>query len=198
MSEDKRKPSTSRKGGGSSKASAETRSGSRGRTVLLWLLGILAAIMSTAAAQMLVASSAFAQDIYRGLLRPQSQGRELLWVGRFAVLTIAIVAFLLALDPESTVLDLVAWAWAGFGSAFGPAIVLSLYWPRMTRNGALAGMIVGGVTVILWQQGEGALFDLYEMIPGVVLSSLTIWLVSLFERRGRQEDRLPSTPSSPR
>ena len=162
------------------------------------LSGILAAIMSTAAAQMLVASSAFAQDIYRGLLRPQSQGRELLWVGRFAVLTIAIVAFLLALDPESTVLDLVAWAWAGFGSAFGPAIVLSLYWPRMTRNGALAGMIVGGVTVILWQQGEGALFDLYEMIPGVVLSSLTIWLVSLFERRGRQEDRLPSTPSSPR
>ena len=162
------------------------------------LAGILAAIMSTAAAQMLVASSAFAQDIYRGLLRPQSQGRELLWVGRLAVLTIAIVAFVLALDPENTVLDLVAWAWAGFGSAFGPAIVLSLYWPRMTRNGALAGMIVGGVTVILWQQGEGALFDLYEMIPGVLLSTLTIWLVSLFERRGRQEDLSPSTPSSPR
>lgn len=147
------------------------------------LAGILAAIMSTASAQMLVASSAFAQDIYRGLLRPQSQGKELLWVGRFAVLSIAIVAFLLAMDPESTVLDLVAWAWAGFGSAFGPAIVLSLYWPRMTRNAALAGMIVGGVTVILWQQGEGALFDLYEMIPGVTLSVSTIWLVSILERR---------------
>ncbi len=162
------------------------------------LSGILAAIMSTASAQMLVASSAFAQDIYRGLLRPRSQGKELLWVGRLAVLTIAIVAFLLALDPESTVLDLVAWAWAGFGSAFGPAIVLSLYWPRMTRNGALVGMIVGGVTVILWQQGEGALFDLYEMIPGVFFSTVAIWLVSILESRRREEDLSQSTPSSPR
>lgn len=114
------------------------------------------------------------------------------------MLTIAIVAFLLALDPESTVLDLVAWAWAGFGSAFGPAIVLSLYWPRMTRNGALVGMIVGGVTVILWQQGESALFDLYEMIPGVIFSTLAIWLVSVCEPRGRQEDLSQSTPSETR
>lgn len=147
------------------------------------LSGILAAVMSTASAQMLVASSAFAQDIYRGLLRPQSQGKELLWVGRLAVLAIAIVAFLIALDPESTVLDLVAWAWAGFGSAFGPAIVLSIYWPRMTRNGALAGMVVGGLTVMLWKQGEGGIFALYEMIPGVALSVLAIWIVSVLDKK---------------
>jgi sodium/proline symporter len=150
------------------------------------LSGILAAIMSTAAAQILVSSSAFAQDIYKGLLRPSSHGKELLWVGRGAVLTIAILAFLLAINPENTVLDLVAWAWAGFGSAFGPAIVISLYWNRMTRNGALAGMIVGGLIVILWKRGSGEIFQLYEMIPGVLFSSLTIWLVSLLDQRQSQ------------
>lgn len=143
------------------------------------LSGILAAVMSTAAAQLLVASSAFAQDIYKGLLRGHAVGRELLWVGRGAVLAIAVLAFLMALDPQSTVLDLVAWAWAGFGAAFGPAIVLSLYWPRMTRTAALAGMIVGGATVILWQGGSGGIFELYEIVPGVVFSTLAIWLVSL-------------------
>lgn len=147
------------------------------------LSGIMAAIMSTAAAQILVASSALTQDIYRGLFRPSSQGKELLWVGRGAVLAIAVLAFWLALDPERTVLDLVAWAWAGFGSAFGPAIVLSLYWSGMTRNGALAGMLVGGVTVILWKQGSAEIFQLYEMIPGVLFSALAIVLVSKLERR---------------
>jgi sodium/proline symporter len=143
------------------------------------LAGILAAVMSTASAQLLVASSAFAEDLYRGLLRRDPGERELLWVGRFAVLGIALLAFWLALDPDSKVLDLVAWAWAGFGSAFGPAIVLSLYWPRMTRNGALAGMLVGGLTVILWKRGDGGIFELYEMVPGVLFSMLAIVLTSL-------------------
>jgi sodium/proline symporter len=142
------------------------------------LSGILAAIMSTASAQLLVASSAFAQDFYKGLFRRDPGRAELLWVGRGAVLIIALLAYLLALNPDSRVLDLVAWAWAGFGAAFGPAIVLSLYWPRMTRNGALAGMLVGGLTVILWKQGSGGIFELYEMVPGVLLSTLAIWMVS--------------------
>jgi sodium/proline symporter len=79
------------------------------------------------------------------------------------------------------VLDLVAWAWAGFGATFGPAIVLSLYWPRMTRSGALAGIVAGGLTVILWKQaaGLGGAFELYELVPGFALSVLAIWLVSL-------------------
>ena len=142
------------------------------------LSGILAAIMSTASAQLLVASSAFAQDFYKGLFRRDPGQAELLWVGRGAVLAIALLAYLLALNPDNRVLDLVAWAWAGFGAAFGPAIVLSLYWPRMTRNGALAGMLVGGLTVILWKQGSGGIFALYEMVPGVLLSTLAIWAVS--------------------
>ena len=147
--------------------------------------GILAAIMSTASAQLLVASSAFAEDFYKGLFRRDPGRGELLWVGRGAVLGIAVLAYLLALNPENKVLDLVAWAWAGFGSAFGPAIVLSLYWDRMTRNGALAGIVVGGLTVILWKQGSGGIFELYEMVPGVVLSALAIWVVSRFFSTGR-------------
>jgi sodium/proline symporter len=151
----------------------------------LCLAGILAAIMSTAAAQLLVASSAFAQDFYKGLFRSNPGRGELLWVGRGAVLGIALLAYLLALNPDNKVLDLVAWAWAGFGAAFGPAIVLSLYWPRMTRNGALAGMIVGGLTVILWKQGSGPIFALYEMVPGVLLSALAIWITSRLDRNPR-------------
>jgi sodium/proline symporter len=150
--------------------------------------GILAAIMSTASAQLLVASSAFAEDFYKGLFR-HSPGRvELLWVGRGTVLVIAALAYALALNPDNKVLDLVAWAWAGFGAAFGPAIVLSLYWERMSRNGALAGIVVGGLTVILWKQGSGGIFELYEIVPGVVFGTLAIWLVEmgdipLFPRR---------------
>jgi sodium/proline symporter len=143
------------------------------------LAGIMAAIMSTAAAQLLVASSAFAEDFYRGLFRPDAGRAELLWTGRLAVLGIAALAFALGLDPDSKVLDLVSWAWAGFGAAFGPAIILSLYWTRMTRAGALAGIVVGGLTVILWKQLAGDALPLYELVPGFVLSWLVIWLVSL-------------------
>jgi sodium/proline symporter len=144
------------------------------------LAGVMAAIMSTAAAQLLVASSAFAQDLYKGLVRRDAAPGELLWTGRLAVLVIAALAFVLARNPESNVLDLVSWAWAGFGAAFGPAVILSLYWERMTRAGAFAGIFVGGVTVVLWKQfaSLGGVFELYELVPGFAFSWLAIWLVS--------------------
>ncbi|MBM5810788.1 MAG: sodium/proline symporter PutP [Gammaproteobacteria bacterium] len=147
------------------------------------LAAILAAVMSTAAAQLLVSSAAFAQDLYRGLLRPAAGRAELLWVGRAAVLGIAVIAFLLGLDPDSRVLALVSWAWAGFGAAFGPAIILSLYWPAMTRGGAIAGIVTGGLTVIVWPRLDGAIFELYELVPGFALSWLAIWAVSRWSRR---------------
>ncbi|MFO7278127.1 MAG: sodium/proline symporter PutP [Pseudomonadota bacterium] len=170
------------------------------------LAGVMAAIMSTASAQLLVASSAFVQDFYRGLFRRDAGGRELLWIGRFAVLVIAVLAFLLGLDPESKVLDLVSWAWAGFGAAFGPAIILSLYWERTTRTGALAGILVGGLTVILWKQGLGSfaardpqsllgqLGQLYELVPGFILSWVAIWVVSLFTAPVREAVSLQRSP----
>jgi sodium/proline symporter len=85
----------------------------------------------------------------------------------------------LALNPDNTVLGLVSYAWAGFGAAFGPAILLSLYWKRMNRNGALAGIILGGLTVVIWKQLSGGIFDLYEIIPGFILATVAIIAVSL-------------------
>jgi len=143
------------------------------------LAAILAAIMSTADSQLLVSSSALAEDFYKALLRPNASDRELVWTGRAAVMIVAVIAYGLALDPHSKVLDLVAYAWAGFGAAFGPALLLSLYWSKMTRNGALAGIITGGVTVVIWKQLEGGWFDLYELIPGFVMASVAVVVVSL-------------------
>lgn len=146
-----------------------------------WIAGvmlsaILAAIMSTLSCQLLVCSSALTEDFYKGMLRKTAGQGELVWVGRLTVLLVSLLAIALARNPESRVLGLVSYAWAGFGSAFGPVVVLSLYWQRMTRNGALAGMVVGALTVIGWKQlGTG----LYEMVPGVLLATLAIVAASL-------------------
>jgi sodium/proline symporter len=155
------------------------------------LSGILAAVMSTAAAQLLVASSAFAEDFYKGVIRKEARRGELLWAGRLAVLAVAALAFVLGLDPDSRVLALVAWAWAGFGATFGPAVLLSLYWNGMTRNGALAGMLVGGITVIVWPllRDAGGIFALYELVPGFFLSLAAIVAVS---RSGRDRQHAAS------
>ncbi|MGM0783532.1 MAG: sodium/proline symporter PutP [Pseudomonadota bacterium] len=143
------------------------------------LAAILAAIMSTADSQLLVSSSALTDDFYKAIFRKDASQTELVWVGRFAVIGIAIIAYLLALNPDATVLDLVAYAWAGFGAAFGPALIMSLYWRRMNRWGALAGIVVGGVTVVLWAEASGGIFDLYEIVPGVIFAYIAIVVASL-------------------
>jgi sodium/proline symporter len=149
------------------------------------LAAILAAIMSTADSQLLVSSSTFTGDLYRLLFRRrQASEDELVIVGRLAVLTIAIIAFLLAMDRESKVLDLVSYAWAGFGAAFGPAVLLSLYWSGMNRWGTLAGILSGGVTVVIWKPLQGGLFDLYEIVPGFIISFVMILLFSRFTGLG--------------
>ena len=147
-----------------------------------WIAGvllsaILAAVMSTLSCQLLVCSSAITEDLYRPFFRPSASQRELVWVGRIMVLLIAIISIVLAANPENRVLGLVSYAWAGFGAAFGPVILISLLWPRMTRNGALVGMLVGATTVIVWKQY--AWFNLYEIIPGFIFASLAIFIVSL-------------------
>ncbi|QJQ95297.1 MULTISPECIES: sodium/proline symporter PutP [Halomonadaceae] len=143
------------------------------------LAAILAAVMSTADSQLLVSSSALTDDFYKALLRKDASQTELVWVGRFAVIGIAIIAYLLALNPDATVLDLVSYAWAGFGAAFGPALIMSLFWRRMNQWGALAGIVVGGVTVVVWAELSGGIFDLYEIVPGVILAYLAIVAASL-------------------
>lgn len=146
------------------------------------LAAILAAIMSTADSQLLVASSALAEDLYRMVARRPMESARQIQLGRYTVVSIAVLAYLLALDPESRVLDLVAHAWAGFGAAFGPLLIGALYLKSMTRAAALGGMLVGGLTVILWARVEGGIFDLYELVPGFLFSSAVILMFSL--RRG--------------
>ncbi|WP_042460648.1 sodium/proline symporter PutP [Neobacillus dielmonensis] len=143
------------------------------------LAAILSAIMSTVDSQLLVSSSALAQDFYKSIFRRNASQKEEMIVGRIAVLGIAIIAILLGYNPESKVLDLVSYAWAGFGAAFGPVVILSLFWSRMTRNGALAGIIIGALTVIVWAKLSGGLFDLYELAPGFLFGTLAIIIVSL-------------------
>jgi sodium/proline symporter len=141
---------------------------------------VLAAIMSTASAQLLVTASAVSQDLYKMIIHKQAGEQELLQVSRWSVISIAVLAIVLAANPENLVLDLVAYAWAGFGAAFGPAILVSLYWKRMTGKGALASIIVGGITVLVWKQFGW--FGLYEIVPGFILSVMAIFVVSLIDK----------------
>ncbi|MTI71529.1 MAG: sodium/proline symporter PutP [Firmicutes bacterium] len=151
------------------------------------LAAILAAIMSTADSQLLVIASAFTEDFYKALIRKNAKDKELVWVSRATVIVVAIIAYILALDPNNSVLDLVAYAWAGFGAAFGPVVILSLFWKRMTKNGAIAGMVLGGVTVIVWKQLQGGIFNLYEIVPGFILSVLGILIFSLIDKEPSKE-----------
>lgn len=149
-----------------------------------WVAGvlmaaILAAIMSTIDSQLLVSASALTNDFYKGLIRPDASASEQVWVSRASVVAVSIIAVLLALDPEAGVLDLVSYAWGGFGAAFGPLIIFSLYWSRMNRTGAVAGMVVGALTVIVWKQLSGGLFDVYELLPGFIFASIAIVVASL-------------------
>jgi sodium/proline symporter len=106
-------------------------------------------------------------------------------VSRWSVIIVAVIAIVLGVNPDNLVLELVSYAWAGFGAAFGPAILMSLYWKRMTRNGALASIIVGGITVLIWKQFGW--FGLYEIVPGFILSILAIIVVSLIDNEPSQE-----------
>jgi len=151
-----------------------------------WVAGIitaaiLSAIMSTIDSQLLVSSSVISEDFYRVFIKPKASEKELLLVSRIAVVAIAVLALFIASDRESRVLDLVSYAWAGFGAAFGPVIVFSLFWRKMTAMAAIVGMIIGAVTVVVWSNLEGGIFDLYEIVPGFVFASLAVIGISLMK-----------------
>ena len=144
---------------------------------------LLAAIMSTISSQLLVSSSSLTEDFYRLFLRKQASEREAVMVGRISVLLVALMGIAIASNPDSQVLGLVAHAWAGFGAAFGPMIVLALTWKRMTGAGAVAGLVTGAAVVIVWiAAGWDQAFlggpGVYEILPGFVASWLAIVLVS--------------------
>ncbi|MDQ0351381.1 sodium/proline symporter [Alkalibacillus filiformis] len=150
------------------------------------LAAILAAIMSTVDSQLLVSSSAVAEDFYKGFFRKNASNQELVWVARISVIVIALIALVIASDDTSRVLDLVAYAWAGFGASFGPIILLSLFWKRLTRNGALVGILLGAITVITWEYID-PFGGLYEMVPGFLLATVGAVVVSLIGSGPKQE-----------
>jgi sodium/proline symporter len=148
------------------------------------LAAILAAIMSTISSQLLVTSSSLTEDFYKTFLHKGASDKQQVLVGRISVAIVALVAIYLAYDRDSSILSLVSNAWAGFGAAFGPVIIGSLYWKKMTRNGALSGMITGAATVLFWIyapisiDGQSLSSLMYEIVPGFILSSLVIYVVS--------------------
>jgi sodium/proline symporter len=145
----------------------------------LVLAAVLAAIMSTFSSQLIVCSSALVEDIFTVVRKTPPAEQTLVTLGRACVLIVAIVAAALAISPNDTILGLVSFAWAGFGASFGPIILLSLYWRKLTNWGALAAMVVGAVTVFSWSATEGGLFDLYELLPGFVFALVTAVVVSM-------------------
>ncbi len=143
------------------------------------LAAVLAAIMSTISSQLLVTSSALVEDLYKVVLRTGKEDKHYVFMGRMAVLAVCLVAAAMAWNKGGTILGLVAFAWAGFGAAFGPVIILSLYWRKLTTLGALAGMITGAVVVWAWAALSGGIFDLYEILPGFLANLLVAVGVSL-------------------
>ena len=156
----------------------------------LFLAAILAAIMSTADSQLLVTASAITEDFYKTKIRKNASEKEAMMVSRGTVIVVAILAAIIATNPNNTVLDLVENAWAGFGATFGPIVLFSLFWKRTTKKGAIAGMITGGVSVIIWRKlgvALGGIFSLYEIVPGFLLSALVIYIVSKMDKEPSQD-----------
>lgn len=153
----------------------------------IMLSAILAAIMSTADSQLLVASSAITSDIIGKVSKKQISEKRMMWYGRIGVIAIAVLAAILARDPETSIMGVVSFAWAGFGSSFGPIILLSLFWKRTTKMGALCGMIAGFALSIIWNLFLAKPTGLYEMVPAFAAGLLVCWLVSLLGKAPAQE-----------
>ena len=151
------------------------------------LSAILAAVMSTISSQLLVTSSSLTEDIYKAFLNKKATSKQLLTASRVSVLIVAVISLALSITPKDSILNLVGNAWAGFGAAFGPIILLSLLWRKTTWQGALVGMIVGATVVLSWVYMDHSFKDWYEMIPGFISSFVSIILVSLVTKQDQTE-----------
>ncbi len=146
------------------------------------LAAVLSAIMSTISSQLLVCSSSITRDFYLTFLNKEASDKQQMKIGKISILIVSAIATFFAYLPNKTILDIVGQAWAGFGSSFGPVLLLSLYWKRMTKWGALSGMVVGGLTVILWIV-SGLSTYMYEMVPGFILSLIAVIVVSVITEK---------------
>lgn len=160
----------------------------------IFLCGILAAIMSTADSQLLVTASAASEDLYHQFVKKDADSKEILRVGRFTVIIVSVIAFVIAWNPDSSIMGLVSNAWAGLGAAFGPTVVMSLFWRRTNLAGAVAGIVSGGLTVMIWDylplaggQTLGAYTGLYSLAVGFAVSLAMIVIFSLATKAPSKE-----------
>lgn len=143
------------------------------------LAAILAAIMSTISSQLIVTSSALVEDMYKALFNKTATDQHYVFLGRMAVLLVSVIAAVLAWNPNNSILDLVGFAWAGFGAAFGPIILLALYWRKLTNYGALAGMVSGAIVAFVWGKVDALSSMLYEIVPGFAICLIVAVIVSI-------------------
>ncbi|MBQ8322136.1 MAG: sodium/proline symporter PutP [Clostridia bacterium] len=156
----------------------------------LVMAGILAATISSSDSYLLIAASSVSKNIFQGLIKKDATDKQVMWVSRITLISIAIIAALIALDENSIIFKIVSFAWAGFGATFGPLILFSLFWKRTTRAGAIAGMLGGAGMVFLWKlviARAGGVFAIYELLPAFIFSSLLIFVVSLLTKKPSAE-----------
>ena len=154
------------------------------------LAGILASTMSTADSQLLAAASSISENIFQGTFKVKLSEKQSVWLARIAVVLISVIAIFLASNPNSSVFDIVSFAWAGFGAAFGPVVLFALFWKRTTKEGAFAGMLSGGIMIFLWKfviAKLGGIFAIYELLPAFIFSCLFIIVVSLLTKKPSKE-----------
>lgn len=156
----------------------------------LVMAGILAATISSSDSYLLIAASAFSKNIYQGIMKKEATDKQVMTMSKISLLLIAVFGFIIALDENSVIFNLVSFAWAGFGAAFGPIMLFSLFWKRTTRYGAIAGMLSGGITVFIWNfyiKPLGGIFGIYELLPAFLVSCLFIVIVSLIDKKPSEE-----------
>ena len=151
----------------------------------LVMAGILAATISSSDSYLLIAASAFSKNLYQGVFKKDASDKQVMTVSRIALLAVAIIGMIIALDENSVIFTIVSFAWAGFGATFGPLVLFSLFWKRTTRAGAIAGMVGGGGMVFLWKlviKPLGGLLGIYELLPAFLFSCILIVVVSLLTK----------------
>ncbi len=154
------------------------------------MAGILAATISSSDSYLLIAASSVSKNIFQGIINKKASDKKVMWVTRATLVAISLIAMLIALDEESIIFELVSFAWAGFGATFGPLMIFSLFWKRITKPGAIAGMISGGAMVFIWKLGIsrlGGVFAIYELLPAFIISSIFIVAVSLLTEKPSKE-----------
>ena len=154
------------------------------------MAGIRAATISASDSYLLIAASSCAKNIYQGLLHKKASDKEVLWISRITLLLITVIAIFIALDEDSVIFTIVSFAWAGFGATFGPLMLFCLFWKRINRAGAIAGMVSGGVMVFVWNllvRPLGGIWDIYELLPAFLISCVCIVVVSLLTAEPSEE-----------